>query len=99
MHRRLLRNKTAIELEAARLRNERAQHAAVDAERLRIARDMHDTVSQSLFGLAFGLQGTQQLLPDHPEEAKQRLGCISSGRTKICVPMCARSFLTSGLMS
>ncbi len=70
-------HKTAIELEAVRLRNERAQHAAVDAERLRIARDMHDTVSQSLFGLAFGLQGTQQLLPDHPEEAKQELGALA----------------------
>jgi signal transduction histidine kinase len=70
-------HKTAIELEAARLRNERAQSAAVDAERLRIARDMHDTVSQSLFGLAFGLQGTQQMLPDYPVEAKVELAALT----------------------
>jgi signal transduction histidine kinase len=68
---------TAIELEAARLRSERAHHAAIDAERLRIARDMHDTVSQSLFGLAFGLRGTEQMLPEYPAEAKVELAALT----------------------
>lgn len=70
-------HKTAIELEATRQRNERARRAAVDAERLRIARDMHDTVSQALFGLTFGLQGTERLLPDQPHAAKAELAALT----------------------
>ena len=46
----------------------RAQHLAIQDERLRIAHDLHDTVSQSLFGIVYTLDGSLKLLPDHPEE-------------------------------
>jgi signal transduction histidine kinase len=42
-------------------------------ERLRIARELHDTVLQSLHGLLMSFQRAANLLPDRPVEAKQRL--------------------------
>ena len=42
-------------------------------ERTRIARDLHDTVLQSLHGLLMSFQRAANLLPDRPVEAKQRL--------------------------
>jgi len=41
-------NQTALAIENARLRQQ-AQHAAVAAERNRLARDLHDSVTQTLF--------------------------------------------------
>jgi len=46
--------------------------ARVD-ERTRIARDLHDTVLQSLHGLLMSFQRAANLLPDRPVEAKERL--------------------------
>jgi signal transduction histidine kinase len=54
----------------------RAQQTAILEERGRIAADIHDTVSQSLFGLAYGLNACTQMLPDEPEQValvKQQL--------------------------
>ena len=42
-------------------------------ERTRIARDLHDTVLQSLHGLLMSFQRAANLLPERPVEAKQRL--------------------------
>jgi signal transduction histidine kinase/ligand-binding sensor domain-containing protein len=42
-------------------------------ERTRIARELHDTVLQSLHGLLMSFQRAANLLPDKPVEAKQRL--------------------------
>jgi signal transduction histidine kinase/ligand-binding sensor domain-containing protein len=42
-------------------------------ERTRIARELHDTVLQSLHGLLMSFQRAANLLPDRPVEAKQRL--------------------------
>jgi signal transduction histidine kinase len=42
-------------------------------ERLRIARELHDTVLQSLHGLLMNFQRAANLLPDRPVEAKQKL--------------------------
>jgi signal transduction histidine kinase len=47
----------------------RAQEIAVQEERMRIARELHDTVSQSLFGIVYTLDGSLKLLPEQPEEA------------------------------
>ncbi len=47
---------------------DRAQRLAVQDERLRIAQDIHDIVSQSLFGIVYTLDGSLKLLPDQPEE-------------------------------
>ncbi len=47
---------------------DRAQRLAVQDERLRIAQDIHDIVSQSLFGIVYTLDGSLKLLPEQPEE-------------------------------
>ncbi len=47
---------------------DRAQRLAVQEERLRIAQDIHDVVSQSLFGIVYTLDGSLKLLPEQPEE-------------------------------
>ena len=49
------------------------------AERTRIARELHDTVLQSFHGLLLGFQSVFQLLPEHPVEAKERLGSTIEG--------------------
>jgi signal transduction histidine kinase/ligand-binding sensor domain-containing protein len=43
-------------------------------ERTRIARELHDTLLQSLHGVLMSFQRADNLLPDRPMEAKQRLG-------------------------
>lgn len=52
---------------------DRAQRLAVQDERIRIARELHDTVSQSLFGIVYALDGLGKLLPDQPETVKVEL--------------------------
>jgi signal transduction histidine kinase/ligand-binding sensor domain-containing protein len=42
-------------------------------ERTRIARELHDTLLQSFHGLLFKFQTVSDLLPERPEEAKERL--------------------------
>jgi signal transduction histidine kinase len=42
-------------------------------ERLRIARELHDTLLQSFHGLLLRFQTVSHLLPERPSEAKQRL--------------------------
>jgi signal transduction histidine kinase len=60
-----------------RLRQLRQRFATVlDArvnERTRIARELHDTLLQSLHGLLMSFQRAANLLPERPGEAKQRL--------------------------
>jgi signal transduction histidine kinase len=41
-------------------------------ERTRIARELHDTLLQSFHGLLFLLQAATDMLPDRPDEAKQK---------------------------
>ena len=55
----------------ARLR--RARESAVQEERARIAQEMHDTISQALFGLVYTLDGSLKLLPDDPEAIRTEL--------------------------
>lgn len=43
------------------------------AERTRIARDLHDTLLQSLHGLLFRFQAARNMLPRRPEEAMKAL--------------------------
>lgn len=44
------------------------------SERTRIARELHDTLLQSFHGLLLGFQTVFELLPEHPAQAKQKLG-------------------------
>jgi signal transduction histidine kinase/ligand-binding sensor domain-containing protein len=43
------------------------------SERIRIARELHDTLLQSLHGLMFRFQAARNMLPGRPEEATQAL--------------------------
>lgn len=52
---------------------DRTRRLAVEQERNRIARDIHDTVAQSLFGIVFSLDGCAKMLPDHAEAVKREL--------------------------
>jgi NarL family two-component system sensor histidine kinase LiaS len=52
---------------------QRAERVAVLEERQRLARELHDTVSQELFGLAMLLGATRQLLPQDADIARQHL--------------------------
>lgn len=59
--------------ENARLREQAAQ-AAVAAERLRLARDLHDSVSQALYSQTLYAEAAiRQLASDNPERAAQHL--------------------------
>ncbi|KGX84734.1 sensor histidine kinase [Pontibacillus litoralis] len=50
-----------------------AHKAAVIEERQRLARDLHDAVSQQLFALTMMAQATQRLFDQHPAAAKEHL--------------------------
>ena len=53
-------------------------------ERTRIARELHDTVLQTLHGLLMSFQRAANLLPERPVEAKQRLeGAINQAAQAI----------------
>lgn len=60
---------TAVALGMMAARQRRASETAVEQERARIALDIHDTVSQSLFGVAYTLDGSLNLLPERADEA------------------------------
>lgn len=52
---------------------DRTRRLAVEQERNRIARDIHDTVSQSLFGIVFTLDACVEMLPGRADEVKGEL--------------------------
>ncbi|MCP5101037.1 MAG: GAF domain-containing protein [Chloroflexi bacterium] len=59
---------TAVAIGSLMTRLNRARQTAVHEERIRIAQDLHDTVSQALFGIVFTLDGSLKLLPDQVDE-------------------------------
>lgn len=69
----ILANQAATTLGTTLLCVERAQQLAVEQERSRIARDIHDTVAQSLFGIVYTLDGCIQMLPKEAREVRQEL--------------------------
>lgn len=52
---------------------DRAKRLAVQDERIRIAGEIHDTVSQSLFGIRYTLDACMQMLPEQPEQVTVEL--------------------------
>lgn len=54
-------NQVAVAIENARL-HEKAQRLAVLQERQRLARELHDSVSQALYGIALGTRTARRLL-------------------------------------
>jgi len=57
---------------------EHLRRGAVAEERVRVARDLHDSVLQSLTGVALQLRTLPRLMARNPEEAQQRLDEIEA---------------------
>jgi signal transduction histidine kinase len=66
-------NQAALALGTTILCIDRARRLAVETERNRIARDIHDTVIQSLFGVVYSLDACINMLPDRAEEVRNEL--------------------------
>lgn len=64
---------TAVTIGGMQVRINRARETAVQEERIRIAQDLHDSVSQSLFGIVLTLDGSLRLMPENSEEAVPEL--------------------------
>ncbi|HNB36886.1 MAG TPA: sensor histidine kinase, partial [Anaerolineales bacterium] len=52
---------------------DRARRLAIETERNRIARDIHDTVAQSLFGIVYSLDACITMLPQKAEDVRTEL--------------------------
>ncbi|MEW5938347.1 MAG: sensor histidine kinase [Chloroflexota bacterium] len=66
-------NQAALALGTTILCIDRARRLAVETERNRIARDIHDTVAQSLFGIVYSLDACITMLPAQAGEVKNEL--------------------------
>ena len=69
----LVANQAALALGTTILCIDRARRLAVETERNRIARDIHDTVAQSLFGIVYSLDACITMLPQQAEDVKKEL--------------------------
>jgi signal transduction histidine kinase len=70
-------NQAAVALENARLFEE-AQQAASLEERQRLARELHDSVSQALYGIALGARTAREQLGRDPEKAAEPVDYVLS---------------------
>jgi len=66
-------SQAAVALGTTMMCIDRAQRLAVERERNRIARDIHDTVAQSLFGIVFSLDACIAMLPSQAETVQREL--------------------------
>jgi signal transduction histidine kinase len=66
-------NQAAVALSNVQLCIDRTRRLTVEEERNRIAREIHDNVSQSLFGFVYTLDSCIKLLPEQPDVVKTRL--------------------------
>jgi signal transduction histidine kinase len=71
-------NQAALALGTTILCIDRARRLAVETERNRIARDIHDTVAQSLFGIVYSLDACINMLPTKAEDVKKELTDLRS---------------------
>jgi signal transduction histidine kinase len=70
-------DQAALAIENARL-YQRAQDLAALEERQRLARELHDSVSQAIYGIALGAQTARALLERDPSKAAEPLDYILS---------------------
>ena len=68
-------DQAALAIENARLRTDSARVAAV-AERSRLARELHDSVSQALYGIALGTRTARELIDSAPSRAAEPLDYV-----------------------
>ncbi len=69
----MLATHAAIAIENARL-YERSRELSVIEERNRLARDLHDSVSQTLFSVVLTAEAAATLLPRDPAQAREQVG-------------------------
>ncbi len=70
-------DQTAVAVENARLFAEAHDKAALE-ERQRLARELHDSVSQALYGIALGTKTARTLLSQDPDQAAEPLDYVLS---------------------
>jgi PAS domain S-box-containing protein len=70
-------NQAAVAIDNARLYR-RSQRLAVLEERQRIARELHDSVSQALYGIGLGARTARALLDRDPEQAVEPVEYVLS---------------------
>jgi PAS domain S-box-containing protein len=70
-------DQTAVAVENARLFSEVRGKAALE-ERQRLSRELHDSVSQALYGIALGAKTAKTLLEQNPERASDPLDYVLS---------------------
>jgi signal transduction histidine kinase len=68
-------DQVAVVVENARLQ-EQARHLAAVQERQRLARELHDSVSQALYGIALGTRTARTLLDRDPSRAGEPLDYV-----------------------
>jgi signal transduction histidine kinase len=69
----LVADQAAIALGSTKLCIERAQRLAIEEERNRIAMEIHDTATQSLFGIVFTLDGCIKRMDQDPAAVQSKL--------------------------
>ena len=72
---RIFADQATVALENARL-FVKAQDAAVLEERHRVARDLHDSVAQSLYGVALGAKAARKYLASEPSAVEESLDYV-----------------------
>jgi signal transduction histidine kinase len=72
-----LADQVAVTIENARL-YEQAQHLAALEERQKLARELHDSVSQALYGIVLGARTARTLLDRDPPKAAEPMDYILS---------------------
>ena len=71
----VIADQAALAIENANLRASSAQAAAM-AERSRLARELHDSVSQALFGISLGTRTSLELLSSDPTKARDPMDYV-----------------------
>jgi PAS domain S-box-containing protein len=72
---RAMADQAASAVEYARLLQASREKVALE-ERQRLARDLHDSVSQAVYGIALGARSAQELLSKDPEQLREPLDYI-----------------------
>jgi len=62
-----------LQSQLAARRDESSQFAVVTAERVRVARDLHDSLEQTLAGTALRLEAAREQLPDNADATRSQL--------------------------
>jgi signal transduction histidine kinase len=98
-------DQAAVAVENARLFSDTRGKAALE-ERQRLARELHDSVSQALYGIALGVETARELLPYDPERASGPLDyavtLAEAGMTEIralIFELCPESLEKEGLVA